>query len=692
MFLFSAALWSTLVVSMLTVVYSQSDNPDTSSETGDKDALWCQKQIGDIKLFEVFPGLGWDNLRNKEASQVVKYTFNKCKITDDGGYLIPDNVFTVPLKMSRVDSFAQIIDSWFNTSSLTSRTINVNAGLSFGVSSISGKFSREMEQMKAKQIENKASTVRVLLRHHRYEVKLQPHSTLSAQFKTSVRSLASRLELNQTEMAFYEAQLIVRDFGTHVLTSVTAGAALVKDDYIKRAYIASQSNQKTKILASASASFAGIFKIDSSYSQSTEDSVDKSYSNSMTYSSITSLGGPLIFSSDMKIDQWAQAVDTNLVPMDRTGDPLYFVITPRRFPELPPAMVTEVAGYVRRAILIYYDMNVIPGCTVQGSREFSSFANFDDGSCTTTPSNTTFGGVYQTCTVSGRYLHTSPCSGMSHVNPKTGGHSCPQGYTGVNIYQGSKLGRQESRRTCRRCGFLHLRRCCNTNYYQARAYYKTYWCAALGPVHPHSGYRFGGVYTSTSVNLVTGNKGCPTNFKTQRLLADLTICLSDDFELSTPFSIPFAGFFSCQRGNPLVLENKDPEPSNWPSRCPEGFSQHLATNIMGCAVHYCAESGALSGPTLPPVKRPPFMLKPAMPMESAETFVMYDMKTQTWMMGQQARNQLNETKIEAKTDAIVDEQDQNNSGPKIQSAVLTLISMVCILLPALKHLNFDLTA
>ena len=62
-------------------------------------------------------------------------------------------------------------------------------------------------------------------------------------------------------------------------------------------------------------------------------------------------------------------------------------------------------------------------------------------------------GVYQTCTVSGRYLHTSPCSGMSHVNPKTGGHSCPQGYTGVNIYQGSKLGRQESRRTCRRYGW-----------------------------------------------------------------------------------------------------------------------------------------------------------------------------------------------------------------------------------------------
>ena len=78
--------------------------------------------------------------------------------------------------------------------------------------------------------------------------------------------------------------------------------------------------------------------------------------------------------------------------------------------------------------------------------------------------------------------------------------------------------KQNKQKTFPRCGFLHLRRCCNTNYYQARAYYKTYWCAALGPVHPHSGYRFGGVYTSTSVNLVTGNK---VNRKMLQMLSTL---------------------------------------------------------------------------------------------------------------------------------------------------------------------------
>ena len=55
----------------------------------------------------------------------------------------------------------------------------------------------------------------VLIRflNSRYEVKLQPHFPLSQQFITSVKSLAARIELNQTEMAHYESQLIVRDFG-----------------------------------------------------------------------------------------------------------------------------------------------------------------------------------------------------------------------------------------------------------------------------------------------------------------------------------------------------------------------------------------------------------------------------------------------------------------------------------------------
>lgn len=688
MHLLNSAFALAFLVCLIRLARPQTQTPSSNT---DKTSFWCQQQRENVKLFEVFPGLGWDNLRNEEASPVVKYTFNQCKLTDDGQYLIPDNVFTVPLKRSYIERNAQMFESWQNTSSLTSRSINVNAGLSFYGASISGSYSNEMMSSKARQIGNEAVTVRVKMQFNRYMAKLRPHSPPSDEFRTSVVNLASRVELNQSELAIYEAQLLVRDFGTHVLTGVTAGAALVKDDYLSRDYVASQSNSVTAILASASASYLSIFKADSSLKQKTDSSVDDSYKSSLSYSAITALGGPIIAAENLRIDQWTQQVATNLVAMDRIGDPLYFLITPERFPEITPYLVNEVATHVREAIKVYYEMNLIPGCTRQGSPEFSPFANFDDGSCSIKPANTTFGGVYQTCRVSGRYLYTNPCSGKSPENPKTGQHSCPASYTAVRIYQGTVRGKLESSQRCRSCGFLWLRRCCSTTNYQAYANLETYWCAASGLVTPESGYKFGGIYTSTSVNLVTGSKGCPTNFQTMKLLADLTICLSDEFGLGTEFSIPFAGFFSCQEGNPLASPNfrdsGSTQTSSWPKKCPEGFSQHLATVSMGCAIHYCAESKALGGPNLPPVKRPPFMLKPEVPMMSVESYVMYNVETKTWTEGQKA-----EEMYEAAPLAGASTSGEGNGVSATHATALTVVTLVCILSSLLSTLASDVTA
>ena len=53
--------------------------------------------------------------------------------------------------------------------------------------------------------------------------------------------------------------------GTHYLTSVTAGAALVKDDFIKRDFVATHTSDKPKILAFASSSFYKLFNLGFSY-------------------------------------------------------------------------------------------------------------------------------------------------------------------------------------------------------------------------------------------------------------------------------------------------------------------------------------------------------------------------------------------------------------------------------------------
>lgn len=641
----------------------------------------CQEQSRlskfDMKRFEVLPGIGWDNLRNLEAGQVVIYNYTQCKVTDDGNFLIPDNVFTVPIKASRVERFAELIDHWHNTSSVTSDTINIESGLSLSHFSISGKFSYEHQELKSKQIEDKAVTIRVQMRYLRYEAKLQPDPILSPQFKSRLLSIAAHVELNQTEMARYEGQLLVRDFGTHVLTSVTAGAGLVKDDYLKSEFVLDHMEKKSDILASASASFLSIFHFSASYGHHTDSTVNDLYNKSMTHSIVKTFGGPLFKDENMSLDQWTNGVDKNLVPMDRAGDPLYFLVTPHTLPELPPTTVAEVEKIVRQSIELYYEMNTIRGCTKMGSPNFSFSANFDDGSCDAKPTNLTFGGVYQTCSVSGRYLTQNPCNGLEQVNPKTGGLSCPPSYTSVLLHSAVKTGSTETQTHCHSCWlFFH---CCNTDQYHADAVYSTYWCAATGHVEKESGYLFGGLFTPNQDNPVTGTVGCPQNFYPRRIFFDVTVCISDDYEMNSGLSVPFGGFFSCDSGNPLASEGVHPvglkvqaKPKNslksfmeqqngaggsYPMRCPEGYSQHMATVDVGCSIHYCVLTGALSGPNLPPIKRPPFLIKPPTLLDHENSMVMFNTETQTWIKNEKAV-QFQQTLREAN----VPPQDRNSPG------------------------------
>lgn len=644
----------------------------------------------DAKRFEVMPGIGWDNLRNVEAGMVVSYNYSQCKLTDDGALLIPDNIFTIPIKFSSIETFAELYDHWLNTSSTTSDTINIQAGLSLSSMSISGSFSYEHEQLKSKQIEDKAVTTRVQLRYHRYEAKLQPDPVLNTQFKNRLLRIATNIQLNHTEQARYEGQLLIRDFGTHVLTSVTAGAGLVKDDFLKREYVATHAEDKSSILATASASFFGIFHMSASYGHKTDKTQDEAYEKSMTHSFVKSHGGPLVQSSNMSINEWIEGVDENLVPMDRAGDPLYFLITPGSLPELPSTLVSELELIVRQSIELYYEMNTIRGCTKLGSPNFSFSANFDDGSCTAKPTNLTFGGVYQQCSVSGQYLYHNPCTGLDVVNPKTGKMSCPPSYQPVQLQSGRRNGQSEKRESCYSCVLFFT--CCNTYHYYSEAVYDTYWCAATGPVEQDSGYLFGGLYTSTSENLVTGTKGCPPTYYPRQMFTDLHICISDDYELSGPYSVPFGGFYSCKSGNPLAApgvhpvgaRNKSEAPNSlrsfmakneefnsWPSGCPEGYSQHIATDDLGCAIHYCVQTGALSGPALPPIKRPPFMLKPATLIEHPENLLMFNMETNEWKKDSEANMFLKLNKASYK-----------QMSPGVAAAISIVATVACAVIAA----------
>lgn len=115
----------------------------------------------DILRLEVIPGGGWDNLRNKDAGMVMKLNYSRCLTSDDGEFLLPDGIYTIPRKSSKVDQYADVFMHWNNYTSTLSNSINVHSGINLGFFSVSGKFSSEYENIKSRQFFEKSVTTRV---------------------------------------------------------------------------------------------------------------------------------------------------------------------------------------------------------------------------------------------------------------------------------------------------------------------------------------------------------------------------------------------------------------------------------------------------------------------------------------------------------------------------------------------------
>ena len=461
--------------------------------------------------FEALPGVGWDNLQNLNMGLVSARSYSKCKAS--GKFLIPDDVILDPVKTSKLETFGKIYDHWDKYTSSTSETINVETGLSFpGVFSITASFSWENTLVKKHQIEDKSSTTRVQMRNLRYKVKLQPDHALHSDFKTRVLDIASHLQHRNTENANFIAQLIVRDFGTHYITHVDAGAALVKLDHLKKSFVSSFKEQKSKIEVTASLSFFDIFTFSITWSHNSDKTFYHEYMKQMTHSVANAHGGPALGAED-----WAGKVEDHLVPIDRSGHPIHIAITPRNFPELSKDSVSQAAEVVYKSIKQYYEHNTIRGCTDYDSPNFSFQANFDDGSCKKKLFNYNFGGIYQTCSLS------SLCGFLSQKNPFTSGYSCGRGFRAILIRKGY-----------------------SPDY---KAHYATYWCAPSTQPKPMRGYSFGGVYSHFLPNPVTHGKSCPDNFIPLRFGATMHLCVSD--ENYGNGSLPFGGFYSCSEGNAL---------------------------------------------------------------------------------------------------------------------------------------------
>ena len=572
---------------------------ETSSSTADYplgDVRNCKlrSSISDQPLYqmEVLPGIGFDSLRDLDMGQVHAHNFSTCSISRDGKYLLPDNIFMIPVQKSKVDMFAEYFDHWDDYTSMTSNSINAHVGFTY--SAIAAKFSAGYSSMKSHMYSShsQSKSTRVQIRHKLYTVKIQPGAELHPNFKSRLFDIAANIQNNNTEYACYLAELIVRDYGTHYVSSMDAGAILSKVDFIQSSQSNEMSSYSSRVTAAASASFFQLLSVGTSFQHNSSNTDTKGFISNQTYSEVITAGGPP-FSPGMTLAEWERGVPDTLVAIDRSGDPLHFVINPTTLPSLPEGMVQSISEYIYKAIERYYKVNTHHGCTDPSSKNFNFQANINDHTCSPPDTHFSFGGIYQTCTVDQQFnkrdLCNSPPEYVTKANPLTGGQTCPEDYIPVLLNSGSVKRDYDPYKPA----------------YMSVAHYQAYWCAATPGVQTihNQRYLFGGLYTSRTINPLTEAKTCPQFFRPLYMCEDLQICVSDNFEQGYAYSVDFGGFESCSMGNPMATNDSDQD--KWPHICPYGFSQHLAAVEDLCEINYCVRAGTLLRSTYY-AKLPPF--------------------------------------------------------------------------------------
>ncbi|KAF5403415.1 Macrophage expressed protein, partial [Paragonimus heterotremus] len=656
------------------------------------DPVKCQ--LGpDQQWLSVLPGVGWDNLVNEERGPTIdRDRYIKCRRSLDGRFLIPDDIMVESKMSSELDLTSEVYDSSSSTRSLTAFSINSAVDIGFSFYKISGDFSFEKESLRDKTMTTKGLIVLSQLRHKRYMAQLLPDSTLHPRFRNRLLDIAAHLkrgnvtverieqfdkgysgsltQLDDKELlafeagmrAFYLADLIVRDYGTHSIVSVDAGGVLVKTDALDETSVQVSIKERERLALSATVNFASLLKIKAGGAYNVSKDVADRYSSAVTHSRVISYGGPIFQANSMNLSDWEKGLNDNLVAIDRRGVPIYELITSRSLPELDTEIVFRLVKTVKSAVERYYVANAVIGCMDPTSVYYDSEANVASTECSgksiglNETKRLPLGGIFQKCVGPSEL-----CETVAIKNPATGDFTCPRGYLAVQLLAPQV---RNCFNQCSRSAWGTT-----TNCKQECAVSELFWCPLDPTISPElhtidgdAGFVFGGLYTDREVNPVTHQYSCPEYSWPLPMGRRMRICLSADRELGARNAMPFGGFYSCRFGNPLVtlLSQNDTSSekkrkamsgmmqrsnnlsmsvsrsdsttnfetsvpnmfdriedysalfsSVWPRRCPNGYSAHLAAMEDTCQVNFCVPVNTIKGKRKRFLKRPPFVVPPA---------------------------------------------------------------------------------
>jgi hypothetical protein len=493
-------------------------------------------------VFEVLPGLGWDNLRNVEMSRVLEVDYTNCQLTNDFKYLIPADMHVIPLKASELNTLAEKISHFKDYNVVDAKSVNREiTGPIKGVN-MGGGFANEKKKAKQDQMDHKSTMLRTTLRDRRYQIVVQPDaSKLTRPFRRRLMEVADHLIQSLGKINSYVeylSQCIIRDFGTHYIDSMDAGALLTRVQHISN----KEHMQRDEISTAHRESASFTFFISFSYSKQSSSNSSKvnNYQENLSSSYVVALGGPP-FGPGTSIEGWQLEIDNNLVAIDRRGKYLYTLVNKYYFPDLPPIIVYKLQEAIKNATFTYIRANTLSGCL-----DFNN-KNFDPNALLNDPSRCEESNELSGYQIGGNYysLPDDRREKIDYRNPATGSLSCPKGSDSRVLDHG-----------------IH-------------------WCVRDYKKELLKGYMFGGIFSKKYKvkNPLTNGFSCPQKYIPFTFTAHVHICYTKDTGRSV-VKLGFGGFFSCRHGNPMAQNSMG---------CAAGFRRILAFSDEACSVYYCAK-------------------------------------------------------------------------------------------------------
>lgn len=122
----------------------------------------------------------------------------------------------------------------------------------------------------------------------------------------------------------------------------------------------------------------------------------------------------------------------------------------------------------------------------------------------------------------------------------------------------------------------------------------------LGEEDTHFMHVFGGSFTSTKVNPITGSFACPETFSEVAAFDDVKVCLTEKIPAHMKNIPLYGGMFSCDNGN-IATESGA-------KACPKGYSVYVVSAIDGdCLINVCLKFETFEEQrTFPAIVLPPF--------------------------------------------------------------------------------------